>query len=141
MNYQEKVIQVLKDVSKNNQTPGAEDSLFESGYLDSFARADAASGLEAAFGIKIPDSDLTPRKFDSIAKLDHQIRCVGATALHSPSPSRSRTAVPRANGWSRSTFACHTLSPRKLIVSAGAIFPSSSITTSPGPTDSARERK
>jgi len=37
--------------------------------LDSFALADFVGGLEDEFGVKIPDSDLSARKFDSIAKV------------------------------------------------------------------------
>lgn len=49
---------------------GDEDSLFESGLLDSFALPDLVNGLEQEFSIKVPDSDLNPRKFDSIARIE-----------------------------------------------------------------------
>jgi acyl carrier protein len=38
--------------------------------LDSFALTDFVSGLEEEFGVTIPDSDLSARKFDSISKVD-----------------------------------------------------------------------
>jgi acyl carrier protein len=44
--------------------------LFESGLLDSFALPDLVSALEAEFAIKVPDRDLNPRKFDSIARIE-----------------------------------------------------------------------
>jgi acyl carrier protein len=47
-----------------------QESLFESGLLDSFALPDLVSAIEKEFGLKIPDSDLNPRKFDSIARMD-----------------------------------------------------------------------
>jgi acyl carrier protein len=47
--------------------------LFDSGHLDSFALTDLASTLESTFGITIPDSDLTPRKFDTVERIDAYI--------------------------------------------------------------------
>jgi acyl carrier protein len=49
--------------------PGADESLFASGLLDSFALTDFVSGLEEEFGISIPDSDLSARKFDTLDKI------------------------------------------------------------------------
>ena len=46
-----------------------DESLFDSGLLDSFALTDLVAAIETEFRIKIPDSDLTPRKFDSIARI------------------------------------------------------------------------
>ena len=50
-----------------------EESLFESGVLDSFALADVVAAMEEEFAIKVPDKDLTPRKFDSIARMEAYI--------------------------------------------------------------------
>ena len=49
--------------------PTPEESLFESGLLDSFSLTDLVSALEAEFKISVPDSDLNPRKFDSIQRI------------------------------------------------------------------------
>jgi acyl carrier protein len=49
------------------------ESLFESGLLDSFALPDLVSAIEKTFGIKVPDADLNPRKFDSIARIDEYL--------------------------------------------------------------------
>jgi len=38
--------------------------------LDSFALADFVTGLEEEFGVTIPDSDLSARKFDTIGKVE-----------------------------------------------------------------------
>jgi len=51
-------------------SPGADDSLFVSGLLDSFALTDFVSGLEEEFGVSVPDSDLSARKFDTISKVE-----------------------------------------------------------------------
>lgn len=50
-----------------------DESLFESGVLDSFALPDLVGAIEEEFGLKIPDSDLNPRKFDSVARMDEYI--------------------------------------------------------------------
>jgi acyl carrier protein len=55
-----------------------EESLFESGVLDSFALADVVGAIEQEFAIKVPDKDLTPRKFDSIARMEAYIADHGA---------------------------------------------------------------
>jgi acyl carrier protein len=63
-------------VQKFAQKPVPDDpdeSLFESGLLDSFALTDVVSALEEEFSIKVPDADLTPRKFDSIARMEAYI--------------------------------------------------------------------
>jgi acyl carrier protein len=70
MGTQERILKVLRQVIGKDITPGADDSLFTSGLLDSFALTDFVSGLEEEFGVTIPDSDLSARKFDSISKVD-----------------------------------------------------------------------
>lgn len=65
-----KIIGVIQQVAGKPVTPEAEDSLFDSGLLDSFALADMVGALEKQFGVKIPDSDLNPRKFDTIARIE-----------------------------------------------------------------------
>jgi len=46
-----------------------EESLFDSGVLDSFALSDVVAEIEKEFSIKVPDSDLNPRKFSTIARI------------------------------------------------------------------------
>jgi acyl carrier protein len=50
--------------------PGRDESLFDSGALDSFTLPDLVSGLEQEFGVAIPDSDLIPERFDTVAKIE-----------------------------------------------------------------------
>ena len=73
MDNQERIIAIVRKVSNQAATPDPEESLFDSGLLDSFALPDMVSDLEREFGIKIPDSDLSPRKFESIAKIQSYI--------------------------------------------------------------------
>ena len=70
MNDQTKIFALLRQVSGKSVDPAPEASLFESGLLDSFALADLVGGLEREFKIRIPDSDLTPRKFDTVARIE-----------------------------------------------------------------------
>ena len=73
MTDQQKITNALRAVTKNDAVPEADESLFDSGYLDSFALPDLLSELETAFGIKIPDSDLSPRKFESVSRIEAYI--------------------------------------------------------------------
>jgi len=63
----------MKNVTKKDIDISPEDSLFESGILDSFALPDLVSALEQEFSISIPDSDLNPRKFDSIRRIEEYL--------------------------------------------------------------------
>jgi acyl carrier protein len=69
MDTKTRVTAVIQSVT-GKKLPGDEDeSLFDSGLLDSFALPDLVSGLEKEFGITIPDADLNPRKFESVARI------------------------------------------------------------------------
>jgi len=69
----------LVEAAANKSVPSDEDeSLFESGLLDSFALPDLVSAIEQEFSVKVPDSDLNPRKFDSIARMDEYLAARGA---------------------------------------------------------------
>jgi D-alanine--poly(phosphoribitol) ligase subunit 2 len=70
---QAKIVGIIQKVSGQPIQPGPEESLFDSGILDSFALPDMVGALETEFGIKVPDSDLTPRKFESIASIGRYI--------------------------------------------------------------------
>jgi acyl carrier protein len=70
MEPQARIRKVLQKVTGKEITPGADESLFVSGLLDSFALTDFVGGLEEEFGVSIPDSDLSARKFDTISKVE-----------------------------------------------------------------------
>ena len=63
-------MEILQRVTRQDVTPAADESLFDSGLLDSFALTDVVAALEQEFNLKIPDSDLNPRKFDTIARIE-----------------------------------------------------------------------
>jgi acyl carrier protein len=70
MEPQARILKVLQKVTGKEISPGADESLFVSGLLDSFALTDFVTGLEEEFGVAIPDSDLSARKFDTISKVE-----------------------------------------------------------------------
>jgi acyl carrier protein len=70
---QTRIAGIIQRVSKQPVQIGPDQSLFDSGLLDSFALPDMVTALENEFGIKVPDSDLTPRKFESIASIERYI--------------------------------------------------------------------
>jgi acyl carrier protein len=67
------ILQSIQAVSGNKTVPADDESLFDSGMLDSFTLTDLALELEAKFKLQIPDADLTPRKFDTIERIDAYI--------------------------------------------------------------------
>jgi D-alanine--poly(phosphoribitol) ligase subunit 2 len=73
MNRRSTIVRIIQDVSKKDITPGVDESLFDSGLLDSFALPDMVTALEEEFGLKIPDSDLNPRKFDTIERIEEYL--------------------------------------------------------------------
>lgn len=64
------IVKAIQAVAKKNVTPAPDESLFDSGLIDSFALADLVAKLESDLSIRIPDSDLNPRKFDSIDRIE-----------------------------------------------------------------------
>lgn len=70
MDKRAKIIEIIQVVSKKKIEPAADESLFDSGLIDSFALPDMLSALEEAFGLKIPDADLNPRKFDTVERIE-----------------------------------------------------------------------
>jgi len=77
MDTQKKIIEIVKRVAGKPIEPQPGESLFESGALDSFALAELVTAIESEFSLKIPDSDLSPRKFDSIARIQSYLESRG----------------------------------------------------------------
>jgi len=74
----ERLLNVLKKVTTAQIPADESESLFESGLLDSFALPDLVAAIEEEFSIKVPDRDLNPRKFDSIARIETYLEEHGA---------------------------------------------------------------
>lgn len=64
---------LIRAASNKDVIPDVDESLFDSGVLDSFALADLVSAIEKEFHITIPDSDLNPKKFESIARIERYL--------------------------------------------------------------------
>jgi len=73
MERDSRIRKVLAEIAKKPVEVDTNESLFESGFLDSFALAELVNALEREFGIKIPDSDLIPQRFDSISRISRYL--------------------------------------------------------------------
>ena len=73
MNKRERITAIVVRISNKRTEPDPEESLFDTGYLDSFALTDVVSELEKEFQIAIPDSELNPRRFESIARIEETV--------------------------------------------------------------------
>ena len=71
------IIKVLQAVAESDITPKDDESLFTSGQLDSFVLTDFVVGLEQEFSVKIPDGDMTARRFDTIQKVEEYLAAKG----------------------------------------------------------------
>ena len=69
MSTEERVRAVVSKIAKKPLPADSDESLFESGVLDSFALPDMVGDLESEFSISVLDSDLNPRKFDSLSRI------------------------------------------------------------------------
>ena len=74
MTEREQIQQILQGISQKPLPALASESLFDAGVLDSFSLVDLVAGLEQSFGIKIPDSDLNPRQFDSVERIEQYLK-------------------------------------------------------------------
>jgi D-alanine--poly(phosphoribitol) ligase subunit 2 len=73
MDRRAKLIEIIKNVTKQDTAPAPDESLFESGLLDSFGLPDLITAMEKEFGIEVPDSDLNPRKFDTLERIEEYL--------------------------------------------------------------------
>jgi acyl carrier protein len=78
MALDEKIHEALARVAKAPIPTDQEASLFDTGVLDSFDLVDFVADLEKEFGVKVPDSDLHPSKFESLAKISAYLTNHGA---------------------------------------------------------------
>ena len=72
---------LVESIARKPVPSDDEESLFESGLLDSFALPDLVTAIETEFALKIPDADLNPRKFDSLARIQDYLRARGVPEL------------------------------------------------------------
>ncbi len=72
-NKRARIEAILSRVAGKPAPKDAEESLFDSGYLDSFALADMVTELEKEFGVQVPDADLKPRRFETISRIEEYL--------------------------------------------------------------------
>jgi acyl carrier protein len=77
-NTEEKIRATVSKVAGKTIAIPAGESLFDSGLLDSFALVELVNEIEKQFKVKIPDSDLNPRKFSSIARIQEYLETAQA---------------------------------------------------------------
>jgi acyl carrier protein len=78
MALDEKIRETLERVAKAPIPTDREASLFDAGVIDSFGLVDFVSDLEKEFNVKVPDKDLHPSKFESLAKIAAYLSDQGA---------------------------------------------------------------
>ena len=69
----ERVRGLVEKVAGKAVPADPEESLFESGVLDSFKLPDLVSALEQEFSIQVSDTDLRPRNFESLARIEEYL--------------------------------------------------------------------
>jgi acyl carrier protein len=79
MPIEDKIKEALARVAKAPIPTDPNASLFDTGVIDSFALVDFVSDLENEFNIKVPDKDLHPSKFESIAKISAYLSSQGGS--------------------------------------------------------------
>jgi len=67
----ERIVGYLRKIAEGEGVPlpSETESLIESGVLDSFGLLEFVSVIEEASNMKIPDDDLVPANFETIAKI------------------------------------------------------------------------
>lgn len=73
MERRAKILEIIRSLTGQEVNPAPDQSLFESGIVDSFALPELVSALEREFSITIPDSDLIPRKFETLERIESYI--------------------------------------------------------------------
>lgn len=69
------LMEYLADTARSNGTslPGPQDDLFNSNVLDSFSLVDFIAALEEHTGISVPDSDINPANFRTLADIESYV--------------------------------------------------------------------
>jgi acyl carrier protein len=69
MDREVQIRKVLRELVDDPASINASESMLDSGVLDSFSLTALVAALEREFQIKVPDSDLIPQRFESIARI------------------------------------------------------------------------
>lgn len=68
----DRVVELLREIAEVQgvSLPSERESLFDAGVLDSFGLLEFLTTLEKDLNVIIPDKDLVPANFDTIAKIN-----------------------------------------------------------------------
>lgn len=90
MNVEMIVREFLKDnvvVRQSDAAISAEESLLDSGILDSASILELVSFLESRFGIVIPDEELLPENFETISAIVELVETKGGSGSNGDAAS------------------------------------------------------
>jgi acyl carrier protein len=73
MDKRTQILEIIRRVAGKDVPSDMSESLFDTGVLDSFGLQDLVTELEHIFDVKIPDGDLTPRKFESVERIEQYL--------------------------------------------------------------------
>jgi len=67
----ERVVELLREIAdvQGVVLPSDQESLFDAGVMDSFGLLEFLTALEKELDVTIPNEDLVPSNFDTIAKI------------------------------------------------------------------------
>jgi acyl carrier protein len=69
MDREAQIRSVLRELVDDPDAIEFNESMLDSGALDSFSLTALVAALEREFQIKVPDTDLIPQRFESIARI------------------------------------------------------------------------
>ena len=69
MNTLDQVRTIVGELAQAHIPADAGASLFDAGVIDSFGVMDLVGRLEQAFGIKVPDAEMIPTRFETLTKI------------------------------------------------------------------------
>jgi acyl carrier protein len=70
MERRAKIVEIIQKVSRKKVTPDPDESLFDSGVIDSFNLPVMVSEIEKSFSVTVAGGDLNPRKFETIERIE-----------------------------------------------------------------------
>jgi acyl carrier protein len=73
------LLEYLHETAASNgaDMPGAQDDLFQTGVLDSFALVDFIAALEEHCGLSVPDADVNPANFRTLEDIENYVAAHG----------------------------------------------------------------
>jgi acyl carrier protein len=73
MDRETQIRKVLRELVDDPESIEVNESMLDSGALDSFSLTALVAALEREFQIKVPDTDLIPQRFESIARIQNYL--------------------------------------------------------------------